>query len=319
MKKRSFLMVYDNQWNIPNGDPFTGEQRYDSSSEKIMVSDLRIKRFIRDKFIELSQEPIFCQFDTINTTNIAKGITGSAFSFRQRLLKKGLIQSIDKVDFKKMGENLEILMKEFIDVRLFGGLLTEKDNICAIEGAIQFKNLSYSLNKIEPQVFQNTTVFPSDIKNEHGSIGTTTLIPYSLIAAEGWLNEETAKLNGLTENDVDQMLSCLWLGIRDKNSRSKSGQSPILLLEIVYSEKEYKFNPTIKVFKPVKNVDTLLSIKTNINEKDIRTKSDYELQLDRLIEECSKDNVESVNFFTEDEKLKTVLSSNSKFNFKELY
>ena len=31
----------------PMGDPLTGEQRYDEETKKILVSDVRIKRFIR--------------------------------------------------------------------------------------------------------------------------------------------------------------------------------------------------------------------------------------------------------------------------------
>ena len=47
MKKSEILFLYETSYNIPNGDPFTGEQRYDEETKKILVSDVRIKRFIR--------------------------------------------------------------------------------------------------------------------------------------------------------------------------------------------------------------------------------------------------------------------------------
>jgi len=334
MEKRSYLLLFETQNNVPNGDPFTNEQRYDNANEKIMVSDLRIKRYIRDEFIKKfsSIETIFCKYDVIEIKKFISSIskidmtmTGSAYSFRKYLLDNGYISKIGD-DITKViksissGNTIDLydLMKEFIDVRLFGGILTDTKSNCAIEGAIQFRNLSYSLNKVRTEIFQNTTVFPSEISNNQGSMGTTSLVPYSIIAVEGWLNEETARINKLTEDDIYKMLSCLWLGIRDKNSKSKSGQTPILILEIVYQEFEYKFNPAINVYKTIRNINTLVKIKSDIEDINIRSSSDYELQLDELIDKCSKDNVKSVNFFTEDEDLITKLELNSKFNFKDL-
>jgi len=48
LKKSEILFLYETAYNIPNGDPFTGEQRYDDETKKILVSDVRIKRYIRD-------------------------------------------------------------------------------------------------------------------------------------------------------------------------------------------------------------------------------------------------------------------------------
>lgn len=320
MEKRDFLMIYDNKWNIPNGDPFTGEQRFDSSNDKIMVSDLRIKRFIRDKLIEFNRN-VFCKFDEIEAKKIKEKITGSAFSFRQLLLKENITKTIDeKIDSKKI-KSLDInkLMRSFLDVRLFGGLLTEEGQNASIEGAVQFKNLSYSFNRVCPEVFQNTTVFPSSIDKSQGSIGTTTLIPYSVIGIDGWLNEKTAEINELTDEDLEEMIACMWIGIRDKNTRSKSGANPILFFEVVYKEEQYKFDENIKIYKKInKNLSDLISIKSDLDEKDIRSCDDYEFCFDKLIYEINKDNVKFVNYYTEDEKIKNIFSDNKKFIFKKI-
>lgn len=37
MKKSEILFLYETSYNIPNGDPFTGEQRYDEETKKILV------------------------------------------------------------------------------------------------------------------------------------------------------------------------------------------------------------------------------------------------------------------------------------------
>jgi CRISPR-associated protein Csh2 len=52
LEKSEILFLYESTYSVPNGDPFTGEQRYDEETKKILVSDVRIKRFIRDYFID---------------------------------------------------------------------------------------------------------------------------------------------------------------------------------------------------------------------------------------------------------------------------
>lgn len=43
MKKSEILFLYETSYNIPNGDPFTGEQRYDEETKKILVSVFELK------------------------------------------------------------------------------------------------------------------------------------------------------------------------------------------------------------------------------------------------------------------------------------
>src|SRR5437868_14573387 len=50
--KSEILFLYESSYSVPNGDPFTSEQRYDEETGKVLVSDVRIKRFIRDYFDE---------------------------------------------------------------------------------------------------------------------------------------------------------------------------------------------------------------------------------------------------------------------------
>ena len=45
VRKSEILFLYESSYNIPNGDPFTGEQRYDEETKKILVSDVRMKRY----------------------------------------------------------------------------------------------------------------------------------------------------------------------------------------------------------------------------------------------------------------------------------
>ena len=59
VNKSEILFLYETSYNIPNGDPFTGEQRYDEETKRILVSDVRIKRFIRTYLEEVKNLSIY--------------------------------------------------------------------------------------------------------------------------------------------------------------------------------------------------------------------------------------------------------------------
>ena len=43
MKKSDILFLYETSYNIPNGDPFTGEQRYDEETKKSLLVMLELR------------------------------------------------------------------------------------------------------------------------------------------------------------------------------------------------------------------------------------------------------------------------------------
>jgi CRISPR-associated protein Csh2 len=90
---------------------------------------------------------------------------------------------------------------------------------------------------------QNTTHFTSKEGNAQGSIGTTTIVPYSLVQIHGWINPKVAETTGMTDKDLNLMYQGLWYGTSgdgSSHSRSKVGQDSVLLLEIEYSQPNQK-------------------------------------------------------------------------------
>lgn len=324
LKKRSFLFIYDNIYNSPNGDPMNGAPRYDDVKEKALVSDVRIKRFIRDWMVANLDEPVFVEYDSMREADLIKKVngelSGAAYRFRKFLVEAGKIKDINAPlkDFK----NLDELLKHFIDVRLFGGLVTGKDANFGIEGAIQFKNISASLNKVKMEYTSITSVFPSEVKKSQGSMGGTTLIPYSIFAIEGYLNEKTAVQNELTKEDIEKMQQALWVGVRDKNSRSKSNSRPIAMFEIIYTSAKSKFNKNDVVYNILNDLDKMvtLDLKDGVDDSiDIRSREDYDLNFDNFIEEVKSYKVETVKYYTDSKELKAKLGSKSdKFKFREI-
>lgn len=306
LKKSEILFLYETSYNIPNGDPFTGEQRYDEETKKILVSDVRMKRYVRTYFEE-KELPIYVSEKT------GAGKTDS----------KGVLTWI--AENRNPNKLLDIaeLLKEQIDVRLFGGISTLGDEAKKIKingkemknghtqftGPVQFALLNPSLNEVNLRMHQNTTHFTSKAENTQGSIGTTTLVPYSLVQIHGWVNPKVADKTGMTEDDLKLMYEGLWYGTSgdgSSHSRSKVGQNSVLLLEIVY----------VKDNQKIYGVDRLIKLKPKEEKKgeQLRSMDDYELDFSKLLAVAATEKVQEIKYYTEIESIKSKLANEAKFN-----
>ena len=308
IKKSEILFLYETSYNIPNGDPFTGEQRYDEETKKILVSDVRIKRYIRTYFEE-KEIPIYVSEKT------GVGKTDS----------KGVLKWI--AENRNPNNILDVadLLKEQIDVRLFGGISTLGDDAKKIKvdnkemknghtqftGPVQFSMLNPSLNEVNLRMHQNTTHFTSKADNTQGSIGTTTLVPYSLVQIHGWVNPKVAEITGMTKEDLKLMYEGLWYGTSgygSSHSRSKVGQNSVLLLEIVYKEDN----------KKIYGVDRLIRLDSEKKGEELRSMDDYKLDFSKLFEIANSGKVDKIRYYTEIESIESKLLNKNKFEKIEL-
>ena len=302
MKKSEILFLYETSYNIPNGDPFTGEQRYDEETKKILVSDVRIKRFIRTYLEDIEGEHIYV------SENTGAGKTDS----------KGVLTWIAQKWNTNQETNIAEIMKELIDVRLFGGITTLKDDEtkkikvnkkeCTnghvqFTGPVQFAALNPSLNRVNLRMHQNTSHFTSKDENAQGAIATTTLVPYSVVQIHGWINPTVAKNTDLKEDDLKTMFKALWYGTGGEGSsfsRSKVGQDSLLLLVIDYKQdfdKLYGIDRTIK-----------LKLNEGLKDEQIRSMDDYDFDFSKLQELAKNDKIEKIRFYTEIDKIKESLN-----------
>lgn len=304
MKKSEILFLYETSYNIPNGDPFTGEQRYDEETKKILVSDVRIKRFIRTYLEDIEGEHIYVSEKTGAGKTDSKGV----LTYIAQNEKWNPCQKTDIAE----------IMKGLIDVRLFGGIstLTNEEtkkikvnkNECTnghvqFTGPVQFAALNPSLNRVNLKMHQNTSHFTSKGDKAQGAIATTTLVPYSVFQIHGWINPTVAKSTDLKEDDLKKMFKALWYGTGGEGSsfsRSKVGQDSLLLLIIDYKEN----------FDKLYGIDRTIKLEPNKGMKDeqIRSMDDYALDFTKLKELAKNDKIEKIRFYTEIDKIKNELN-----------
>lgn len=207
-KNSEILFIYDAKQCNPNGDMDNeNKPRMDYDTNTNLVSDVRIKRYIRD-YAALLDKEIF--------------ITNEAKDAKDRLKNLGVSKS----------KNIEKVY-ELIDVKLFGAV-TANENADSLTGPVQF-NWAYSLNPVE---IQDSATITSSFSSGEG-IGKDFRVNYSLLAVNGSINAKVAqsytyndKYYGLEEEDLNFLDDAMLNAIQANRTRSKIGQTPRFYLRV---------------------------------------------------------------------------------------
>ncbi|WP_366750072.1 type I-B CRISPR-associated protein Cas7/Csh2 [Tepidanaerobacter sp. EBM-38] len=297
IKNRSeILFLYDVTDANPNGDPVDeNKPRVDEETGVNIVTDVRLKRTVRDYLYDYRNKDVFI---------IELRDDNSNLKTKEDRLK----------DFK----DNEDLLKNCIDVRLFGATTAVKDKTMTLTGPVQFK-YGRSLHRVDMTYVKGTTVMPSAQDKKQGTFTEKYILPYSLIAFYGVVNENAAARQNieLTEDDISLLLEGLWNGTKNLMSTSKVGQVPRLLLQVVFKENNFHIG----------ELDKRIKFVTDKNDEEIRDIQDGKLKIDELVKALNmhKDAINLINFKTDerliltmDEKEISLKEALNGFNAQEL-
>lgn len=308
------LFIYECVTCNPNGDPDDeNKPRMDYNSSRNLVSDVRLKRYIRDYLANYEGQEIFVSKidgETVDATNrlkklIETNIEKIKSSDNLKDLLKGKKQEPDE---KKLGEHLDWLLSKLIDVRMFGATMpiksgdTSKGSSITFTGPIQF-NWGYSLNKINNAMESNTITSTFAGKGEeYSTMGKDYRLAYSLIAFYGIINGKRAEQTKLNPEDIKLFDKAMLKAIPiEATTRSKIGQTPLLYLRVEYKGHDFfggDFRKHIKITdkeeKEMNFDDTVM----------LRSTNDFKLDLLKLKEKIKLEKVKSIIFWkNEDLKL----------------
>ena len=211
-KHSEILFLWDAKMTNPNGDMLNDNApRYDESDRRVVVSDVRVKRTIRDDLQYRKGKTVF--------VNNAEQVQSAETRFTE--LRNALNEKDDKKVFLSC-----------IDNRLFGGV-APRSNLQII-GTVQF-SWAKSLNETETILSQGTGAFGKD-NSLNKTFRTDNYIPYGLFAMYGTINSLNAAKSNASEEDVADMLDSMWQGTKLLNTRSKVGQKPRMLIRVIYKD-----------------------------------------------------------------------------------
>jgi CRISPR-associated protein Csh2 len=239
--KKELLFYYESRQN-PNGDPGFENQPRLMPDGTILVTDVRVKRTIRDYAKNKFNETLFVDY----------GEDGTPVTADKRAK-----------EIVKKGEIITGLLKETFDTPLFGALVTirskgsgkEEGSARKITGPVQF-GIGRSVNQVQILNPMITGRFVGKAKKEgeeqFSTFGKFYAVEYALIKIQGVVNpvnlgqylEDKEIMKKYTDAE-SKLFECLWNGTNSLVSRSKFPQRSIFFLEVSYDEAMYNDLPLL--------------------------------------------------------------------------
>jgi CRISPR-associated protein Csh2 len=255
--RSEIIFLYDISYGNPNGDAIDNKPRIDEKNNYNIVTDVRLKRTIRDYLLKFKQLQVL----------IRKETEDGKVKTREKLIEEHM---------KNKKLDIDEIKEKYIDIRLFGGTFAIEDNNFALTGPVQFK-FGRSLHRVSIEYIKGTTVLPSGEGKAQGTFWETYVLPYSLVCFYGVVNENVAKETSLTEQDIDYLLEAIYYGTNNLITRSKPSQQSRLLLQIIYKENNFHIGDLDKKIK--------LKLAEGIeSEESIRSYEDYVLDFTQFLE-----------------------------------
>lgn len=276
-RRREYLFLYSVKDANPNGDPLNANHpRFDAEAGRILVSDVRIKRTIRDQWLREGL-PVFVDGES-------------------KTLKNRIDELIEQLNVKTGREALE----KCIDTKLFGVTFPLDKESFSWTGPVQFK-WGRSLHRAKAELIQGTAAFATSEKSEQRSFRNEYIVPFVLLGVYGIANQYPSEKTGATDEDVDRLAPGLWNGTVNLITRSKVGHVPRLLLEIIYREgfagAAASLDEKVKLLAPDGEPFT------EDQELAIRSSKDFLVDITELNHRLGalKDDVETVNLRSDNE------------------
>ncbi|HHY39321.1 MAG TPA: type I-B CRISPR-associated protein Cas7/Csh2 [Clostridia bacterium] len=219
----------------PNGDPDDENRpRMDPDRERCLVSDVRLKRYIRE-YLE----------DKGYTIYVTKS--------------EGVVQATERIEEvlgrkNPTGADLPVLLEKLVDVRLFGATMPIKGEkkgegeAVNLTGPVQFA-WGYSLNRV--QLVDSVTIssqFATRAGAGQGTFGKDYRLYYALIGFHGIVSARRAQAMlaraggkeeaATSDKDLALLDEALVNAIPLMATRSKIGQYPRLYIRFVFSDAE---------------------------------------------------------------------------------
>lgn len=234
------IVFYYESMQNPNGDPGFENQPRMMPDDTIMVTDVRIKRTMRDYARDVRGETLFVDYDKNGNPIAADG-------------------KAEEIAGSLKGDVMAKLLEKTFDVPLFGALVpirkggNDEGSSEKLTGPLQF-GISRSVNKV--QIINPTIVGRFVGKEKKGkqfsTLGKFYSVEYALIKVQGALNPqnlakyaEDKDIMKKFEDKTSMIHDCMWSGTNKLITRSKYPQRSILYIDVKYKDKTYNDLPNL--------------------------------------------------------------------------
>lgn len=290
--RSEIVFVYDAEDTNPNGNPLSANNkpRIDETTGAAVVTDVRLKRYIRDQ-LDDDDHGIYIKNPSKSDTEDVPG--------RDELFTR--VTGLDKGELEEMGGNEAAVsfLQHSVDVRYFGATCSFSSDFQSkigdgfpgqFIGPVQFSH-SRSLNTVvqKSESKQLSTVVSSSEEAEQGTFATDNRLQYALIPFHGIVNEVAAEDTLLSESDVNRLDSLMWRSVKNQTlTRSKMGHHPRLYLRVEYATDKYHIG----------TLDDGLTLSGETPDTELRNITDVTLNIDELVKELDSHSthIDTIHF-----------------------
>lgn len=273
--RSEIAFVIDAKDTNPNGDPLTAdnEPRIDSVTGQCIVTDVRLKRYLRD---QLEEDGHSVLIKNPSDDVLSRGEMYNA-------VKEEMDAELDEADPTEL---LKAFVNVATDVRYFGATIALDTDLAEelpdqFEGPVQFNHgRSYhqvtrnTESKQLATVIANPDESSDDGKKEQGTFATDHRISYGVIGFGGRINDNAADDTNLSEKDVKRLDTLLWRSLKNQTvTRSKAGQQPRLYVRVEYKKDGFEIG----------RLNDRIDIASDLPEDEIRGTDDFELDVSELV------------------------------------
>lgn len=271
-KKIDFSIVFSATKSNPNGDPLNGNrprQNYDGHGE---VSDVAIKRKIRNRLQDMG-EKVFVQSN--DRKNDEYG------SLKERAESNETLSKILKSKQSQSDMFAQVACDEWIDVRAFGQVFAYKGASSGggvsvgVRGPVSIHTAT-SIDPIDITSVQITKSVNSEPGKERGSdtMGMKHRVEFGLYVLHGSINVQLAEKTGFTLEDANKIKDAL-VTLFENDASSARPEGSMEVHKVYWHEHSSKLGQYSSA-----KVHRALKINRVVDEP--KSFHDYELKFDRL-------------------------------------
>jgi CRISPR-associated protein Csh2 len=273
--RSEIAFVIDAKDTNPNGDPLTAdnEPRIDPVTGQCVVTDVRLKRYLRDQLVEDGHVVLIAK---PNDDVLTRGEMYDA-------VEEEMGVSTQNADPQEL---LEAFVETAADVRYFGATISLDTELAEdlpdqFEGPVQFNHgRSYhevarnTESKQLATVIANEDDSEEDGKKDQGTFATDNRISYGVIGFGGRINDNAAADTRLTEADVERLDTLCWRALKNQTvTRSKAGQQPRLYIRVEYERDGFEIG----------RLNDRIGVASDLPEDEIRGTDDFHLDVSELV------------------------------------
>ncbi len=232
--KINFLAVVSVTNANPNGDPMGGNRPRTTSNDYGEISDICIKRKIRNR-LQDAGECIFVQSE--DRADDGMKSLQERYNATMKDIEKEIKEEIEngiREDIKKNTREykevcLSKMCEKWIDVRSFGQVFAFDDNV-HVRGPVSVQ-CAYSCSPVVTRTLKITkSVNGTDSKNKSSdTMGNKHFIEFGVYLIKGSINVQLAEKTGFTEEDAEKIKEALrTLFVNDSSSARPDGSMEVV-------------------------------------------------------------------------------------------